>query len=203
MDSGSVHQGEGCLNTLPANKLRVLFVDDEPPIRDVMKIELPRMGHEATICEDGAAAIAAVDKHFFDVAIVDLRMPGLSGWDVIDHLKKVSPETEVIISTGHGSMDEAIQALRRGAYDFLPKPCKLFEIANVLKRVGEKVALSRKTVALERRLESVEGDSSLVGETPVDAAGQTAHRQDRSDRFHRADPGRDRDRQRARGPADP
>jgi DNA-binding NtrC family response regulator len=153
------------LNTLPANKLRVLFVDDEPPIRDVMKIELPRMGHEATICEDGAAAIAAADKHFFDVAIVDLRMPGLSGWDVIDHLKKVSPETEVIISTGHGSMEEAIQALRRGAYDFLPKPCKLFEIANVLKRVGEKVALSRKTVALERRLESVEGDSSLIGET--------------------------------------
>lgn len=154
------------MNTLPANKLRVLFVDDEPPIRDVMKIELPRMGHEATICEDGAAAIAAIDKQSFDVAIVDLRMPGLSGWDVVDHLKKVSPDTEVIISTGHGSMEEAIQALRRGAYDFLPKPCKLFEIANVLKRVGEKLALTRKTEALERRLESVEGDSSLVGETP-------------------------------------
>jgi DNA-binding NtrC family response regulator len=146
--------------------LRVLFVDDEPPIRDVMKIELPRMGHEATICEDGNAAIAAIDKHSFDVAIVDLRMPGLSGWDVVDHLKKVAPDTEVIISTGHGSMEEAIQALRRGAYDFLPKPCKLFEIANVLKRVGEKLALARKTEALERRLESVEGDSSLVGETP-------------------------------------
>ncbi len=153
------------MNTLPANKLRVLFVDDEPPIRDVMKIELPRMGHEATICEDGTAAIAAIDKHSFDVAIVDLRMPGLSGWDVVDHLKRVSPDTEVIISTGHGSMEEAIQALRRGAYDFLPKPCKLFEIANVLKRVGEKLALTRKTEALERRLESVEGDSSLVGET--------------------------------------
>ena len=153
------------MNTLPANKLRVLFVDDEPPIRDVMKIELPRMGHEATICEDGTAAIAAIDKHSFDVAIVDLRMPGLSGWDVVDHLKSVSPDTEVIISTGHGSMEEAIQALRRGAYDFLPKPCKLFEIANVLKRVGEKLALTRKTDALERRLESVEGDSSLVGDT--------------------------------------
>jgi DNA-binding NtrC family response regulator len=165
MDSGRVHQGEGGLNTLPANKLRVLFVDDEPPIRDVMRIELPRMGHEATICEDGTAAIAAIDKHSFDVAIVDLRMPGLSGWDVVDHLKRVSPDTEVIISTGHGSMEEAIQALRRGAYDFLPKPCKLFEIANVLKRVGEKLALTRKTEALERRLESVEGDSSLVGET--------------------------------------
>ena len=124
------------------------------------------MGHEATICEDGTAAIiTAIDKHPFDVAIIDLRMPGLSCWDVVDHLKKVATESEVIISTGHGSMEEAIQALRRGAYDFLPKPCKLFEIANVLKRVGEKVALTRKTVALERRLESVEGDSSLVGDT--------------------------------------
>lgn len=154
------------MNSLPVNKLRVLFVDDEPPIRDVMRIELPRMGHEATICEDGAAAIAAIDKQTFDVAIVDLRMPGLSGWDVVDHLKKVSPDTEIIISTGHGSMEEAIQALRRGAYDFLPKPCKLFEIANVLRRVGEKLALTRKADALERRLELVEGSSSLIGDTP-------------------------------------
>jgi len=154
------------LNPVPVNKLRVLFVDDEPPIRDVMKIELPRMGHEATICEDGAAAIAALDKQSFDVAIVDLRMPGISGWDVIDHIKRTAPDTEVIISTGHGSMEEAIQALRRGAYDFLPKPCKLFEIANVLKRVGEKLALTRKTVALERQLQRVEGSPSLIGETP-------------------------------------
>lgn len=153
------------MNSLPVNKLRVLFVDDESPICDVMRIELPRMGHEPTICQDGAAAIAAVDKQTFDAAIVDLRMPGLSGWDVIDHIKKVAPETEVIISTGHGSMEEAIQALRRGAYDFLPKPCKLFEIANVLRRVGEKLALTRKTVALEHRLQRVEGNSNLVGDT--------------------------------------
>ena len=63
-------------------------------------------------------------------------------------------------------MEEAIQALRRGAYDFLPKPCKLFEIANVLKRVGEKLALTRKTVALERQLERWKAAPSLIGETP-------------------------------------
>ncbi|MFN9196672.1 MAG: response regulator, partial [Planctomycetaceae bacterium] len=84
------------------NKLRILFVDDEAPIREVMKIELQRMGHDAVICEDGKAAITAADKNSFDAAIVDLRMPGLSGWDVIEHLKTVSPETDVIISTGHG-----------------------------------------------------------------------------------------------------
>ena len=148
------------------NKLRVLFVDDEAPIRDVMKIELPRMGHDAVICEDGRAAIAALEKHTFDAAIIDLRMPGLSGWDVVTHIKQVSPETEVIISTGHGSMDEAIQAIRRGAYDFLPKPCKLATISSVLQRVADKRSLLNKTIALESRLKAVEGNPDLVGNTP-------------------------------------
>ena len=144
------------------NKLRILFVDDEAPIREVMKIELQRMGHDAVICEDGKAAITAADKNSFDAAIVDLRMPGLSGWDVIEHLKTVSPETDVIISTGHGNMEDAIQALRRGAYDFLTKPTKLAVISGVLNRVAEKRALRNKALALETRLKVVEG-SKIVG----------------------------------------
>lgn len=149
------------------HKLRVLFVDDEAPIRDVMRNELPRMGHNATICEDGESAVALLDKNTFDIAIIDLRMPGLGGWDVVDHLKKVSPETEFVISTGHGNMQEAIQAVRRGAYDFLPKPCKLFEIANVLRRVGDKRVLENKTIALEARLQAAEGGLQIVGQSPA------------------------------------
>ena len=144
-------------------KLRVLFVDDEPAIRDVMKIELPRMGHDVVLCDDGYAALKALDKQPFDAAIVDLRMPGLSGWDVIEHIKKVSPETEVIISTGHGDIDAAIQAVRSGAYDFLRKPCKLVEISAALKRVAEKRTLTNKTIALEGRLKAVEGSPDLIG----------------------------------------
>ncbi len=154
------------LNSPSVAKLRVLFVDDESPIRDVMKLELPRMGHDATICEDGASALKALDKNTFDAAIIDLRMPGLSGWDVVDHIKQVSPDTEIIISTGHGSMEAAIQALRKGAYDFIPKPCKLVSIANVLKRVAEKRAMVNKTIALENRLKAAEGTCRLVGDTP-------------------------------------
>lgn len=146
-------------------KLRILFVDDEPAIRDVMKLELPRMGHDVVICEDGPAALKAMDDHVFDAAIVDLRMPIMSGWDVIDHIKKVSPETEVIISTGHGDMDAAIQAVRRGAYDFLPKPCRLYEIAAVLKRIADKRTLTNKTIALESRLKQVEGSPDIIGRT--------------------------------------
>jgi DNA-binding NtrC family response regulator len=147
------------------HKLRVLFVDDEVAIRDLMRIELPRMGHEVTICEDGESALKVLERTTFDAAILDLRMPGLSGWDVVEHLKKVSPETEFIISTGHGDMKEAIRALREGAYDFLPKPCKLFEIANVLRRVGDKKALTNKTIALENRLKRAEGGTNIVGKT--------------------------------------
>jgi DNA-binding NtrC family response regulator len=149
------------------NKLRVLFVDDEAPIRDVMRLELPRMGHEATICEDGQAAKLAIDKHTFDVAIIDLWMPGISGWDVVEHLKAASPETDIIISTGHGNMEDAIQALRRGAYDFLTKPTKLAVIAGVLSRVAERRALTHKTIALEKRLHAVQGSPEIVGTSPA------------------------------------
>ena len=131
-----------------------------------MQIELPRMGHDVTVCEDGQTALDALEANSFDAAIVDLRMPGMSGWDVVDGIKQYSPDTEVIIHTGHGSMEEAIQAIRRGAYDFLPKPSKLFEIANVLKRVAQNRTLANKAIALESRLEAVQGVTNLVGESP-------------------------------------
>jgi len=154
------------LSSSSHHKLRVLFVDDEAPIRQVMEIELPRMGHQVVICENGEQAIKAIDEQSFDAAIIDLRMPGLSGWDVVEHLNNVAPDTEFVISTGHGNMDEAIRAVRQGAYDFLPKPCKLFEIANVLQRIGDKNSLTNKTIALEKRLDAVEGPKTdLVGET--------------------------------------
>jgi DNA-binding NtrC family response regulator len=151
--------------TSAANKLRVLFVDDEAPIRDLVRLELPRFGHDVTICEDGKSALAEMEKNTFDAAIVDLRMPGLSGWDVIAHVKKVSPETEVIISTGHGSMEEAVQALRRGAFDFLSKPTRMAVIASVLQKVADKRALLNKTIALEKRLSAVEGGPNIVGDS--------------------------------------
>ena len=154
------------MSSQPHGKLRVLFVDDEAPIRKVMQKELARMGHDALICEDGKVAVAALEEQSFDAAIIDLKMPGLTGWDVIDHLQQVAPDTEVIISTGHGSLDDAIQALRRGAYDFLTKPTKLVEVQNVLQRIAEKKTLTNKTIALEHQLEAVRGKSDLIGDTP-------------------------------------
>lgn len=147
------------------HQLRVLFVDDDESISGLLETELPRMGHSSTVCRSPREAIEAVEKNTFDAAIVDLKMPGGSGWDVIDFIRENSPETEYVISTGHGSMDDAIRAIRMGAYDFLPKPVTLFEISAVLQRIGEKKALENKNTALESRLQQVEGRSDLIGES--------------------------------------
>ena len=92
-------------------------------------------------------------------------MPGMDGWSVVDHIKQVSPETRVVIHTAHGNLDEAVTAIRRGANDFLQKPCKLVDIATVLNRVVEAQKLENRTIALEKRLKNVEGSADLVGTT--------------------------------------
>lgn len=148
------------------HKLRVLFVDDDDSISELMESELPRMGHITTVCRNPSEACDAINKNTFDAAIVDLRMPGGSGWDVIEQLREHSPNTDYVISTGHGSMDDAIRAVRMGAYDFLPKPVSLFEISAVLQRIGDKKSLENKNVALECRLKQVEGRSDLIGDSP-------------------------------------
>lgn len=149
----------------PTNRLRVLFVDDEAMIREVMRIELPRMGHDVTVCESGEKALEVIETGPFDAAIVDLRMPGIDGWQVVDQLKEVSPDTQIIIHTAHGNLDEAVTAIRRGANDFLQKPCKLVDIATVLQRVATNRTLANKTRALEQRLKAAEGAAELVGDS--------------------------------------
>ena len=122
---------------------------------------------------------------------IDLRMPGGSGWDVIDYLREHSPETVCVISTGHGDRDDAIRAIRMGAYDFLPKPVSLFEIGNVLDRIGEKKALENKNIALENRLQRVEGrsdhDRTTIGGTARDAIAQCVGKRDGLARRHGRD----------------
>src|SRR3954466_482988 len=114
---------------LEAHKsLRVLFVDDERPLQELMRSELPRLGHEVTVCPDGKAALKALEKNSFDAAILDLRMPGMTGIEVLEHLKQVSPDTEVVLMTGHASQETAIAAVNLGAFAYITKPCKLVEI---------------------------------------------------------------------------
>src|SRR5438067_377050 len=132
-----------------------------------MRSELPRLGHEVTVCPDGRAALKVLEKATFDAAILDLRMPGLNGIEVLERLKQVTPDTEVIIMTGHASMETAIEAVRLGAFDYITKPCKLTEIDAVLRKVAEKRELKNKTLALQTRVKAAEGPTVLIGDSPA------------------------------------
>ena len=147
--------------------LRILFADDEAHLRDLMQMELPRLGHEVTVCPDGTAALKALERGSFDAALLDIRMPGITGIDVLTQIKQLSPDTQVILLTGHATVDTAVQALRLGAFDYLTKPCKWAELEVILNRVAERRDLSNKAVALESRLKAAEGAPLIIGETPA------------------------------------
>ncbi|MEM9186916.1 MAG: sigma-54 dependent transcriptional regulator [Planctomycetota bacterium] len=151
--------------TKPAAGLTLLFADDERNLQELMKLELPRMGHRVTVCPDGSTAVAAIEKTSYDCVIVDLDMPGFNGIEVIAKLKQVSPETEAVVLTGKSTTESAIAALRHGAFDYLTKPCKLVEIEALLRRVSDKRELTKKYYALKRRLEAIEGAPTLIGDT--------------------------------------
>ncbi len=150
----------------PHRTLRILFVDDERPLQELMRSELPRLGHEVTVCPDGRAALKVLEKSTFDAAILDLRMPGMTGIEVLEHLKKVSPDTEAIVMTGHASMETAVEAMRLGAADYITKPCKLTELEVLLRKIAERRELKHKNIALQTRVQAAEGPTVLVGTAP-------------------------------------
>ncbi len=143
--------------------MRVLFADDETSLQELMRIELPRLGHEATVCPDGRTAILALERTAYDCVIVDLDMPGAGGMEVIGRLREVAPDTEAVIVTGKSSLESAVAAVRQGVFDYLTKPCKLAEIQAVLERVRRKRELTLRLRALEERVRRAEGTSRLVG----------------------------------------
>jgi two-component system NtrC family response regulator len=149
-----------------AKGLALLFADDERSLQELMKLEIPRMGHRVTVCPDGLTAAAALEKDTFDCLLVDLDMPGLNGIDVIAKAKELCPDADSVVLTGKSSLETAIAALRHGAFDYLTKPCKLVEIEALLRRVQEKRKLTQQYRALQRRLERIEGTPRLVGASP-------------------------------------
>ncbi len=146
--------------------LKVLFADDEAPLQELIADELPRMGCVVTVCPDGPAAVAAIEKQSFDCLIVDLDMPGFNGIQVIERAKDLSPFIEAIVLTGKSSKESAIAALRLGAFDYLQKPCTLVELQTRLRRIAEKRDLQKKLLALERRIQRAEGQRTMLGNHP-------------------------------------
>ncbi|MCR9292119.1 MAG: sigma-54 dependent transcriptional regulator [bacterium] len=154
----------------PDAGLRILFADDEESLQSVMSMELPRMGHQVTVCPNGEHAVREAQGSIFDCLIVDLDMPGMHGIEVIRRVKELSPQTEAIVLTGKESLETAVAAMRYGACDYLTKPCKLKELQELLVKILHRRELVRQYHACKRLVEQQSNSQPLIGDHPSMAA---------------------------------
>ena len=141
----------------------LLLVDDDLTFRRVMSGELERLGLEITGAGSGEEAIQAAAKLEPEVVLLDLQLPDMDGLQVLQAIREKSPGSEVIMLTGHGSFDTAIQAIRMGAFDYVAKPCPLDELEVRIQRALERRALQQRASLLERGLTPPDPGASFIG----------------------------------------
>lgn len=150
-------------------KSRILVVDDEVMIRNSLEEILRLEGYEVMAAESGEAALDLIQQEHFDLVLLDLKMPGMDGIDVIKAITRISQDTRVILLTGHGSMESAIDALRLGAQDYILKPATSSEILSsvahgLAKRAEQqhrRMLLEQLDASLQRLKESEGFETSL------------------------------------------
>lgn len=140
---------------------RVLVVDDEESIRNMMRMNLELDGYEVLTARDGADALEQFEQKPPEVVLLDVRMPGMDGVEVLGRMKALNPDVEVIIITGHGDMDMAIECLRKQASNFLTKPVGEELLSLSLKRSLEKIALKRKLKQYTLNLETLVREANV------------------------------------------
>lgn len=134
--------------------IKILIVDDDRVVADILRDLIANDPERSVdVCYDGLAAIELIQKHLYDLIIVDLVMPRVGGLDLLKHAKKVNPDTIVIIITGYASLETATMAVKDGAYDYIRKPCNLEEINVVVKNAIEKIKLNRENRELLKKLQ--------------------------------------------------
>ncbi len=142
----------------------LLLVDDEATFRRLTARELERSGYDVTASESLAEARRALERQQFHLALVDIRLPDGSGLELLEEIRGRAPHTEVIMLTAYGTVQEAIQAMKQGAHDFLTKPCKLGELEAVLEKAVQKQSLVRGHQALQRDVERLTSRDHIVGQ---------------------------------------
>ncbi|HKI34275.1 MAG TPA: sigma-54 dependent transcriptional regulator [Gemmataceae bacterium] len=146
--------------------LRLLIVDDDEALRQTLARRFQRLGMAVAEAADGEEALAKAGHAPYDVALLDLHMPGMTGIELLGQLKERWPELEAIMLTGHGSIETAIQAMKQGAYDYLTKPFQLPELEVHVQKAYEKVRLARRERQWVEQLRYESPRYSLVGSSP-------------------------------------
>ncbi len=149
-------------------KLRFLIVDDEQSIRRLCMTVGQGLGFLCTEAETAETALESLETAPPDIVVTDLKLPSLSGVDLLKKVKELLPRTEVAIMTGHGSIESAVEAMRQGAYDYIEKPFRVEKLRQLLQRMAEKVRLVtenqflRERVNTETQLDGIEGTSTKI-----------------------------------------
>jgi DNA-binding NtrC family response regulator len=130
-------------------KPTILVVDDEKPIRDGCERLLSSRGYLVVTAEDGRKALEILEKTPVNIMLLDLKMPGTSGEEVLEIVRAEHPHIPVIIITGHGTLDTAVECMKRGAYDFVAKPFQVDQFLLTINRAADKIRLEQQALQLQ------------------------------------------------------
>jgi DNA-binding NtrC family response regulator len=151
---------------MPKNKINLLFVDDEEQFLESMKKRLTARDFNVIAVTSGDKAIEAARRYPVDIALVDLKMPGMNGEETLQELKKEHKWMEVVILTGHGSVDSAVSCTRDGAYSYLQKPCELEKLLEVLAQAYKRRLMNKAKIEeskMNELLRQATSDGSALG----------------------------------------
>ena len=146
---------------------KILVIDDEETMRDSCRQTLSRDGNRVEVADDGLKGLAMLEKGSFDLVILDLKMPGLSGMEVLKKTKEDDPEAMVIVITGYATVESAVEAMKRGAYDFIPKPFTPDSLRVIVKRALDRRQLALENVLLRGELKASFGPDVIVGQSKL------------------------------------
>ena len=149
------------------NKIDLLLVDDDPDFRESVARRFVRRGFRVQQATHGEQALQLASLRQFDVVVLDMVMPGLSGVQVLEQLKLTHPESEVIMLTGQGTIETAVQAMKLGAYDFLTKPFPLNELEVLIEKAYERRELRKENVQLKEVLQRSQAEPEIIGRSPL------------------------------------
>jgi DNA-binding NtrC family response regulator len=141
----------------------ILIIDDETAIRSALKEILEYESYTVKEAEDGPSALKILEKESFDLIFCDIKMPRMDGLEVLEKIREKEIESPVVIITGHGSVETAVDALKKGAYDFIQKPLDLNRILVTVRNATNQAALVKETKSLRKKVNKIAG-SEIVGE---------------------------------------
>ncbi len=145
----------------------LLVADDDPGLRESLERTLTREGYRVVLASDGRAALERVQAGGIDLIVTDLKMPGLTGLELLRAAKAIAPDVDVILLTAFGTVEEAVKAMKDGAYDFLTKPFRREQLLKLVDKALERRALIEKNKALQQRLDDLLSSGAVVGGSPA------------------------------------